>query len=187
MQAENIPVANKIARISSLLKPVIVVLGAIVVLVCVTVLVQLAASPTATGQSTLLSDAQSIHDLNIELGDISDGNLTRGDKVLATVVVVTIIVLATLFAINVLRLLRGFARGHVFCEMSIRCARNIGFVFVAAFAAQLIGYWVVAIMIGDIQLRFNFLYDVLIIGFVWLCVWILEIGVALYTENEMTI
>jgi len=89
-----------------------------------------------------------------------------------------------------IKLAKQFRKHNVFTIESIKYAKLVAYAVTAFFlASPLIGSVINILLSNTFSLNFSsaFLSKLILIGVMWLCVWILEIGTALYSENEMTI
>lgn len=185
MRIENQSELRKIERVSGLLlKPLyLMFLGSIcayAALIYITLY-----SPTYVAKRVL----DPIWDLSNSIGQMREGLWTIQEKkefLIQLAMPALVFLLGIYFAI---RLVQCFRNGGLFSQRSIRYARRIAYVYLAAFGCSIM-YFIHGIWSGSgssIVTPVSLLEELFILGLVWLFVWIYTVASVIHKENEMTI
>ena len=188
MREEHQPLLRKISRISRILLPIVYLSLFILVYVVIYFSIITLSSPTApTG-----SYYDSISSLRVVSDEIKAGLLTRGDKTIlisAMMIWALILVPAYWFFIRMIHL---FKNNELFTDKNVRYARLIAYLYSALviiiFIAKFIDCWTPEGFTLDINITPGVsCLSYIMLGLVWIFVWMLEVGTALNLDSEMTI
>jgi hypothetical protein len=186
MRAEHRTELRKIARVSNLLIPLLALTILSVTLMVATVSAMTVTAPTAMGEHFFSSTAT----MRVTPDQIASGILTLRDKtwmLTALLLIALIVVPALWFAI---RLLLCFKRDALFSSESVAYARRIALLYLASVLVSTLANVITSWTPDGFDLSFNpllFSRDYILLGLIWLFVWVYQIGARLRLDSDMTI
>lgn len=186
MRSEHQPELRKISKVSKLLLPLLYLTFATITAMLVLVPFLTLTSPTSGGEP-ILGNLWSIY---VTPDQIETGQLTLSDKLklLSAIFIFSGFALPGLwFAI---RLIKEFKRNNLFTPDGIRYSRCIAWLYLGWVVTLSFTYLFSSFSSDGMEIHINpisFSKEFVILGLLWLFVWMLEIGTALHADNEMTI
>ena len=177
---------KKIVRVSNALLPILYLTLVSVAVTMIWVVYGALTSPTASGEPFFGATWR----LYLTPHDLRAGLLTYADKVklvAVSAVLTTLLVPGLWFAT---RLVKSFKQGKLFSARSVRYARTIALLYLVYIVLGTVASIVMSWTPGGFDMVFNpvlFSRDFILLGLIWLFVWIHQLGTALHDESEMTI
>ena len=144
-------------------------------------------SPTSTGEHFFVSGET----FGVKPEQIQEGLLTARDKswLMAGMAGVLVLIMPGLYF--AIRIIQNFRRSEIFSSMNVIYARRIAILFLVYVAlGSLVGLLASWTPREGFAFSFNpllFSQNYIILGLLWLFVWVLDIGRALNLDSEMTI
>ncbi len=178
---------SRISRVSKVILPVVFVNKILIILISVLFLGFVLFSPSVDSQNaTLISQFFTTGNISLTLGMIKTG-LPLSDKLVIFLSWILFLVYV-LISLNFLtQLLKNLVYKQVFNRVNSKLVQKLAMMY-TIYLLIIVGHKLFVLYLNwrsvDISLNFSSIY---IFGLIWLCAWIMQIGEALYSENEMTI
>jgi hypothetical protein len=189
VNANQLSKLKKISRVSKIFLPLLHINRVLLSIVVFMFFSFIIISPTAETATTNLLINYLKGKGNINLGMVSDGMFTITDKCMVLFITGLLCFFLMLGLNALIKLFNCFKTSEVFSQTTSSQVKRIAIIysmyfFVFKFGAQ-------AITLGwfgwrelSVSLVFSSYF---LLGIVWLGVWIMQVGEALYSENKMTI
>ena len=179
---------DKIVLVSKILLPLFYLTLATCVVAVGYYVLLLMTSPTSGADSVIFEGVSSLSQIKADADDIEAGLLTASDKLTIGALFLLFFSVFTSGLIVLIKLLNRFKSGRVFSEKCVHLAKVFGYIFLAYVILSTTMNVAFTLVSGNLELNFLFFSkDYVILGLIWLFVWILDIGSALNADDELTI
>lgn len=189
MDIDQTPETKNISRVARILIPLLYLGLIFSCLVGFVFLALLVFSDTAPSGDDLYPHIFNMGKLTVTLGMISNGVLTLAEKLLIGLMLNTWTVLAMWGFFYCIQLTECFARFDVFSNQSVNYTSKIAQIYSGYFTLFIALPAIITVLLGHWRAitPIDIFTSLIILGSIWLFVWILRVGRDLLTDNQMTI
>ncbi|AWB67299.1 hypothetical protein C2869_12980 [Saccharobesus litoralis] len=180
----------KIEKVSRLLIPIMYMVLVSVVVILVGLSISLFTSPTVNSSEFSLLTDKHLGELNINFShdDLQAGLATWADKIAIFSVLCFVAAFILPGAWSCISLLRLFNQQQVFCQAAVKLARKIAQLYLSFLVVSYITSLLAStVLLNDLNIRISLPTHLVILGLLWMFVWILEIGTTLHEDNKLTV
>lgn len=190
MREEHLPKLKKIETTSRVLLPLLYLLLVALTFGLIFFVILMAMYPTSLGEPSIFLGVESQYEIYQLLNKTYTKPITPVDKLLVAWFVMMPMVFYSLGVWYTVKLVKLFKKRIVFHQLTVRYSRRLAYITLAYVVVSTLGNLFISTMVMSkvsVAMPEHGVNNFVILGLIWLFVWIIEIGEALHLDSEMTI